>query len=342
MGNALRRLDRSPEALAAYREGTERFPADPFLRLRAACLLLALGQTGSAQALINPVASQWPRIRERMFILPQSIPNSADQSANPFHFPKIPAIDRAGVWLICADPVYIERHGVRLAQSIARSNPDQWHFHCHVIRTADTALPALALNKMSQTMNALTLSERVIAPWGDAGLPSTTPMPHSARKARYACERLLVLPGLLRQVKVPVLCTDIDLECLDSCSAWLSAQRPQNLALLGGKDPTVEPWETFNASVMLANPTSATVEALEVAGTLASTILANHPDPWFADQVALHRIWTELPSVRIDRLDAQLIDHHTPERPGGSPRFRTHHGSWAELQPSAGAPASGK
>jgi len=170
-----------------------------------------------------------------------------------------------------------------------------------------------------------------LAPWDDAATAGN-PLPDSHRKARYACERLLVLPGLLRQVSVPVLCSDIDLECLDSCAHWQGSARPAELALYGGGDAKTEPWETFNASLMLANPSPLAIQALQTAGQLAIEILECHPDPWFADQVALHRIATEEVDkgamIRVERLNAQLLDHHTPESAGGGPRFKTHHASW--------------
>jgi tetratricopeptide (TPR) repeat protein len=365
MGNALRRLGRFEEGLTAYRDGLARHPENPFLALRMANLLLALGRHRPAQALITPIAQRWPRIRERMFILPPDLPepDTASAQANAqaparrasaplptkrsfadrFVFPALPPIQRPGIWLICADPVYIERHGPRLVQSITASNPGLWHLHCHVIRTADAPLPTASMAQIAALAQACTFSERVLAPWDDAATAGN-PLPDSHRRARYACERLLVLPGLLRQVSVPVLCSDIDLECLDSCAHWQSSAKPTDLALYGGGDAKTEPWETFNASLMLANPSPVAIRALQTAGQLAIEILECHPDPWFADQVALHRIATEGVNegtqegatgittkdamIRVERLNAQLLDHHTPASAGGGPRFKTHHASW--------------
>jgi hypothetical protein len=311
LGNVRRFLHRYGAAEDAYLEGLQRFPGDPFLKLRLADLHLATYRLPQAHALLRQLQPLYPYARQMMFL----VPRDSGARVPPLMFPPLSCGDKPLVWLVAADPVYMERYATALADSV-RAATNRVHMHFHVLGDWQAPLAAATKRAIQAAAPGAVLSERQ--------LDLATAPPHW-RKALFASERFLILAELLEKYATPMLVTDIDVRCLKEPLELLERLGERELGYTNFKN-TLEAWERYAATALLVRPTPAAIEFFRnMAGLLLST-LDSHPQPWFNDQIALFRLIEEFPSqLRCAFLEHILTDTEPPSPKG---YFQILHGSW--------------
>lgn len=313
-GNALRQLHTYAEAESAYLQGLERVPDSPFLKLRLVDQWLMTYQHARAAQLLASLRARFPFALEMMFTLP--IPEDAAVPDNLF--PHLDPGDAEHIWFVAADPVYIQRYGPRLAKSVAavasRAGNSGLRLHVHVPREADCPVPLPTLQAMAALV-PVNITQRTL------DLSRVTP---NQRATIFACERFLFLAEMLAKYDRPMLLTDIDVECLQDPSALFAQMGDADI--VHTRFATVrDAWDRYPATVLLARPTPAAIAFFKKLSGMLLTLLRNHPQPWFADQIALFRLIEEgLTSAKLTCREHLMTDTDSPKA-----YFRILHGSWA-------------
>lgn len=311
-GNALRQLHRYDEAETAYLHGLDVYPDDPFLKFRLIDLWLMTYQYGRANELLTSLRARYPDALEMLFALP--VPDTA---IGPDKI--MPALDADGadfVWLVAADPVYLQRYGLRLAQGIARQRGETIvKLHVHVVTEPDKPAPTDVLEAMARLI-PLHVTQRQLDLSGASA---------NQRKALFASERFLFLAEMLAKYQRPLLVSDIDVECLQNPHVLFSRMGGADIAHT--RFSTVrDAWDRYPATVLLFQPTPAAISFCQRLSGMIITLLNNHRNPWFVDQVALFRlIEGGLTLAKLTYLEYLLTDTDSPKA-----YFRILHGSWQE------------
>lgn len=319
-GNALRSLHRYSQAEDAYLAGLHHQPDHPFLKFRLVDLWLMTHQHQRAKDLLVSLRSRYLQALEHLFALP--VPPDA-----PAPSPVFGELQTQGanmVWLVAADAVYIQRYGLRLAQGLhkllsnpnpsAGPNPPRITLHVHTVLDGTTPLPLEVLQAMAALvpMNA---TQRTIQLQGANA---------NQRKAFFASERFLFLHELLHKYNRPLLVTDIDVDPL---------KHPAGLfARMGDGDvghtrfgAIRDAWDRYPATALWFQPTPAAIQFGQSLSATILSLLAQHPEPWFVDQVALFRLIEEGQTpAKLTEQPWVLTDTESPEA-----FFRILHGSWA-------------
>lgn len=316
-GNALRQLHRYGEAESAYLEGLSTCPDNPFLKFRLIDMWLMTYQHARANDLLASLRSRYPYALEHLFALP--VPETAQAPGDVFT-----GLDAQGaelVWLVAADPVYIQRYGLRLAQGIAtllNAAPDspRIHLHVHGIVEAGTPLPMEVLQAMAGISPRLSLhfTQR------EVNLQGATP---NQRKAFFASERFLFLHELLQKYKRPMLVTDIDVDPMQHPAQLVRAVGDGDIGHT--RFGTVrDAWDRYPATALVFQPTEAAITFCQRLSATILSLLGQHPEPWFVDQVALFRlIEGGSTPAKLTYLPLILTDGDSPLA-----YFRILHGSW--------------
>ena len=309
-GNAYRQLHRYSDAESAYLEGIEHFPADPFLKFRLVDLCLMTYQLGRARALLAGLRASYPYALEMMFSLP--VPEAAIAPQNVL--PDLSAENAEFVWLVAADPVYAEKYAVKFARTVAAQTHGSAHVHFHVVRDADTPPPAAVIEAV-KALVPMVSTERTVP------LSGATP---NQRSALFASERFLFLAELLAKYNKPLLVTDIDVECLKNPAELFQRLGDGDIGLTRFR-VVRDAWDKYPATAIVIRPTSAAIEFFQKLSGMIITLLNNHPQPWFVDQVALYRLIEEgLTPAKVVLLEHILTD----TEPSAPAFFRILHGSW--------------
>lgn len=316
-GNALRQLHRYGEAESAYLEGLSTCPDNPFLKFRLIDLWLMTYQHSRAQELLASLRSRYPYALEHLFGLP--VPDTAQAPGDVFT-----GLDAQGaelVWLVAADPVYIQRYGLRLAQGIAKlldAAPDGPRIHLHVHGIVDTGSP-MPLDVL-QAMAGVSPRLSVHFTQREVNLQGATP---NQRKAFFASERFLFLHELLQKYRRPMVVTDIDVDPLRHPAELLRAMEGGDIGHT--RFGTVrDAWDQYPATALLFQPTEAAQQFCQRLSATILSLLGQHPDPWFVDQVALFRlIESGATPAKLTYLPLILTDSDSP-----AAYFRILHGSW--------------
>lgn len=311
-GNALRQLHRYGEAESAYLHGLECHPDNPFLKFRLVDLWLMTHQHGRANELLASLRNRYPHALEQLFALPVS-----DTAIGPDQ--ALPELDADGaefIWLVAADPVYLQRYGLRLVQGLTKQTGEsRVKLHAHVVTEPDNPAPTDVLQAMA-THVPLHITQRQLDLAGASA---------NQRKALFASERFLFLAEMLAKYQTPMLVTDIDVECLQNPRPLFDQMGDGDIGHT--RFATVrEAWDRYPATVLLFRPTPAAIAFCQRLSGMIITLLNSHPNPWFVDQVALFRlIEGGLTPARLSYLEYLLTDTASPQA-----YFRILHGSWQE------------
>ncbi len=317
-GNALRQLHRYGEAESAYLEGLSTCPDNPFLKFRLIDLWLMTYQHARANDLLASLRSRYPYALEHLFALP--VPETAQAPGDVFT--RLDAQGAELVWLVAADPVYIQRYGLRLAQGIAtllNAAPDspRIHLHVHGIVEAGTPLPMEVLQAMAGVSPRLSLhfTQR------EVNLQGATP---NQRKAFFASERFVFLHELLQKYNRPMLVTDIDVDPLQHPAELLSAMADGDIGHTRF-GIVRDAWDRYPATALVLQPSDAAITFCQRLSATILSLLSQHPEPWFVDQVALFRlIEGGNTPAKLTYLPLILTDSDSPVA-----YFRILHGSWS-------------
>jgi hypothetical protein len=312
-GNAYRQLHRYAEAERAYLQGLDVCVDDPFLKFRLVDLCLMTYQHDRAKQLLSSLRSRFPYAVEMLFHHP--VP---DEIQGPAHqLPDLKAEDANYVWLVAADPVYTERYGVRLANSIVTARQtmreqSQIYLHLHVVNQPDKPTPVDVINRMN-AMLPISSTQRTL------NLDAAT---DNQRSAVFASERFIFLAEILAKYNKPILVSDIDVECLQDPYPLFGKMGDADIGYT--RFHTVrDAWDKYPATVLLFKPTAAAIDFCKQLSGMIITLLNNHPHPWFVDQVALFRlIEGGLTPAKLVYLKHILTDTDSPNA-----YFRILHGS---------------
>lgn len=312
-GNALRQLHRHTEAESAYFEGLAACPDDPFLKFRLVDLWLMTYQHTRAEQLLASLRVRYPSAREMMFSLP--VPDSA---VGPDNFlPELSAEGYEMVWLVAADPVYLQRYGLRLANGIASLSEcgaaRKIKLHVHCVTEPGKPVPVDILQDMSALL-PLHVTQREL---------NMTGLSPNQRKAVFASERFLFLAEMLGKYQRPMLVTDIDVDLLKNPIELIEQMGDADVAHTRF-GIVREAWDRYPATALIFRPTEASIAFCKRLSGMIITLLNSHPNPWFVDQVSLFRlIEGGLTPARLACLELLLTDTDSPKA-----YFRILHGSW--------------
>lgn len=308
-GNAYRQLQRYAEADASYLAGIERFPGDPFLRFRLADLYLMTSRLDEARLLLEGLRSAYPYALEMMF----AIPVAKDASGTVIALPDLASGSADFIWLVAADPHYAERYAVKLAETVAAHTQGRAHMHIHVVRDPAMNMLSTILQRVRELVPCCS-TERLIS------LSGASP---NQRSALFASERFLLLAELLAKYNKPLLVTDIDIECLRDPYELFDRLKDGDIGLTKFREVR-DAWDRYPATAIVVHPTEASIAFFKQVSTMIVKLLTSHPNPWFADQIALFRLIEEgLTPVKWVCLEHILTDATSPQA-----FFRTLHGSW--------------
>jgi len=308
-GNALRQLRRYAEADSSYLEGIETCPGDPFLKFRLVDLCLMTYRIEQARQLLASLRNQYPYALEMMFILPVPPDSPGPQNV----LPALSAGQCEFVWVVAADPVYVERYAVRFATHVREQTAGKAHLHCHVIRDPDTPAPAMVIETL-QRLLPLCSTERMV-PLAKASA--------NQRKALFASERFFFVAELLEKYRKPLIVSDIDIDCLRNPFPLFDQLDGADIGLTRFGEIR-DAWDRYPATAIVVRPTEAAIEFFRRLSAMIIALLTVHPQPWFVDQIALYRLIEEgLTSAKHAYLDSILTDADSP-----SAYFRILHGSW--------------
>lgn len=317
-GNALRQLEQHEAAATAYQVGHIAESAFPFNTLRLADLWLATGKFRAAEALLHSLQPAYPGALEMLFLhAPAAPPNVAASSVVAALDPQ-KSSTQCLVWLIACDPVYLEKYGEQLLTSLmaAKVPTDAigiFKIHVHVVSDIASPAPMETLRRMHDVA-PFEVTRRTYALKGFTS---------AQRAALFACERFLVLPELLQRYQCPMLVTDVDVSC---------TRHPMGLLhYLDGTDVVMtrfrvvrEAWDLHSATFAMFNVSNAAQQFVARLRVIINHLLSNHPNPWFADQVALYRVLElERPPLSLGLLNGVISDE-----PDTNAFFTTLHGSW--------------
>lgn len=311
LGNASRYLHQYAEAENAYLEGIHRYPDDPFLKLRLANLYLATYRIEQAHRLLRILQADYSYAREMLFIAP------ANQQAqiSVESLPDLTAPGAQMVWLVAADPAYIEKYALRWASSVQKHAGQGLHLHLHVIAERNNELSKTTRHQL-QAIAGLTMTERMVDLSGASA---------NQRKALYSSERYLFLAEMLRKYAVPMVVSDIDVECVKDPRELLTRMGESDLGYTHFRN-TIEAWERYAATALIIKPTQASMNFFRKMADLLVTAINTHPQPWFIDQIALFRLIEEFPTgLRTAYLEHILTESNPPSKTG---YFKILHASW--------------
>ena len=315
-GNAYRQLHRYSEAECTYLQGLDVCVDDPFLKFRLVDLWLMTYQHDRAKQLLSSLRSRFPYAVEMLFQHPvlDGTQGPADQ------LPDLKAEVANYIWLVAADPVYTERYGERLANSIATARQtipelSQLYLHLHVVNQPDKPTPVDVINRMNALLPLIS-TQRTL------NLDAAT---ENQRSAVFASERFIFLAEILAKYNKPILVTDIDVECLQDPYPLFSKMGDADIGYT--RFHTVrDAWDKYPATVLLFKPTHAAIDLCKQLSGMIINLLKNHPHPWFVDQVALFRLIEEgLTPAKFVYLKHILTDTDSPNA-----YFRILHGSWTK------------
>lgn len=310
LGNAHRFLQHTAQAEEAYLAGIQRYPADPFLKLRLADLYLATYKIEPAHLLLKQLQLNFPYAREMLFIAPAHV-----RAKIPEVFPQIAVSEKAMVWLVAADPVYLQKYARPWLASVQQITGNALQLHIHAVGDHATRL---AEPLRSELIQNATLTERRV------DLQAASP---NQRKALFSCERFLFLAEMLEKYQKPILVTDIDVECVRDPRELLGRMGEADLGYTNFRN-TLEAWERYAATALIFRPTEAAIMFCRRLADLLVSALDSHAQPWFIDQIALFRLLEEFPmGVKTCFLE-NILTETTPPAPSGY--FRILHGSWTE------------
>ena len=310
LGNAHRFLHHTAQAEEAYLAGLHSYPADPFLKLRLADLYLATYKIEPAHLLLKQLQPNFPYAREMLFIAPAHV-----RAKIPEVFPQIAVSEKAMVWLVAADPAYLQKYARPWLASVQQITGNALQLHIHAVGDHATRL---AEPLRSELIQSATLTERRV------DLQAASP---NQRKALFSCERFLFLAEMLEKYQKPILVTDIDVECVRDPCELLGRMGDADLGYTNFRN-TLEAWERYAATALIFRPTEAAIAFCRRLADLLVSALDSHAQPWFIDQIALFRLLEEFPmGVKTCFLE-NILTETTPLAPSGY--FRILHGSWAE------------
>lgn len=317
IGNGLRQTGDIGLVESHFQSASKRFPDDPFIVQRLANVALIRRDFPLADEIMRRVSLFPLRTREELFL-----PAISDNDGGTYlPIPAPPDIKRNVVLAVAADPHYFNKYAEQLVNSVQKHNPDYFHFHIHIVRFPDDSVDSAILARVSEAAGSFCITERVL--------------PESHRKhaaTHFACERFLVLPGLLAAYQRPILTTDIDLICVNACDSVIQQSRQFDMGIIADFDERHEPWDQYWAGLVLVMPTS---EGERIAGRIAltiNTIMSSHHYPWFADQAALYRVLSEQDTDKLFLLDRELLKDSCGYQFGkpGETLFVVLHGSWTQ------------
>jgi hypothetical protein len=313
-GNAFRQMHRYHEAESTYLQGLSTCVNNPFLLFRLIDLWLITYQFDRAVRLLHHLRSSYPYALEQMFAIPVS---ASIDSLTSKVFNSLDASATDMIWLVAADPVYVQRYGLRLVQGIVKLTQtpisSKIKLHVHVISDGATTVPMSELQLMSSLM-PIHITHR------------TVNLEHSSlnqRKAIFASERFIVLHELLQTYNKPLLVTDIDVDPL---------QHPIKLFEQMGEGDigytrfgvVRDAWDLYPATALAFFPTQNAINFCKSLSAMIISLLNSHPNPWFVDQVALYRL------IEGGLTPAKFIflEHILNDSESSHAFFRILHGSW--------------
>lgn len=326
-GNALRQLHRYADAESAYLHGLDVCPDNPFLKFRLVDLWLMTYQLDRAKQMLASLRPSFGFALEMLFQIP--VPNEVAVSSS-----QLPALDpgeRDYVWVVAADPVYIERYAQGWARSVAdtldkgeNSKPLRKPLlHVHVLHpNGATGTDSGTDSRLAACLSAIANLLPTKATQRSLDLSQASP---NQRKAVFASERFLFLAEMLTKYQRPILVTDIDVECIQDPSNLFERMEGADIGYT--RFTTVrDAWDKYPATALLFKPTEAAIGFCRHLAAMMTVLIQQHPQPWFVDQVALYRMIEEGRSAaKLILLENILTDSESPVA-----CFRTLHGSWSE------------
>lgn len=326
-GNALRQLHRYAEAESAYLHGLDVCPDNPLLKFRLVDLWLLTYQLDRAKQMLACLRPRFGYALEMLF----QIPVSSELAVSNSQLPSLDPGECDYVWLVAADPVYVERYAQGWARSVAdtlgevasRKLLRQPLLHVHVLHPTGSAQTNAGTDgNLAACLSTIATLLPIKATQRRLDLCQAT---SNQRKAVFASERFLFLAEMLSKYQRPILVTDIDVECIRDPSSLFDK--------MGGADIghtrfTVvrDAWDKYPATALLFMPTEAAIGFCRHLAAMITVLIQQHPQPWFVDQVALYRM------IEEGRSDAKLVLLESVLTDSDSPLayFRTLHGSWSE------------
>jgi hypothetical protein len=278
-GNALRQLQRYSESEKAYNEGIALFPENPFLKFRLVDLYLITRQLQSAKDLLLSLRDKYPFALEMMFTFPTS---SSVNSYQGNFFPKLSANDFSMVWMVSADPIYINKYALEFARSISINKNCNLLLHIHIIRDHQSVTNYIILDEIKKII-PLVISERIV------DLKNLT---NNQKSAIFASERFLIISELLIKYKKPILVTDIDVQCL-KCPMLIFNQIIGHDIGITKFNSMVEAWDLYPATCIFFKPTIDSINFSQRLAELIVMLINTNIRPWFVDQISLYRIIEE-------------------------------------------------
>lgn len=185
------------------------------------------------------------------------------------------------------DHKYFNEHAPAFVQSADKANVKA--IHIHVVN------PLMETFALATLLNSLTKA-RITYTFHD------TPVPDAYEKARtlYACTRFLVLPQIVRTAK-KVLTLDID------CMVMQPFEFPNTPVGYFPREPIGSgDWETEGTKVA-AGAVYVTENALQVCDAIHEQI-QKVPLRWFADQIVLNAVMSQVPEEAVTKFDGQFMD----------------------------------
>ena len=185
------------------------------------------------------------------------------------------------------DDKYFAEHAPAFVNSADKANVKA--IHLHVIN------PKMKTFALASILNATTKS-RVTYTFHDAEVPDAS----EKRRTLYACIRFLVLPQLVRTAK-KVLTLDID------CMVMQPFDFPATPVGYFPREPIgSNEWETEGTKVA-AGAVYITENALQVCDAIHEQI-KTVPLRWFADQLVLNAVMSQVPEEAVTKFDGQFMD----------------------------------
>jgi hypothetical protein len=313
-GNALRQLHKYADAESAYLQGLTFSPDNPFLKFRLVDLWLITYQHARANQMLASLKSRYLYALEMLFALP--VPDDIQGPDN--QLPPLDPGEAEIIWLVAADPVYLQRYGVRLAKTVAnplvsRQSSARVRLHVHVIKGTDCATPIETLQAMAAVV-PINITQRTL---------DLSSFSSNRRAALFSCERFLFLAEMITKYNTPLLVTDIDIECLND--PYVIFEKMNDADIAYSKFGIVrDAWDLYPATALFVKPTEATIYFFKRLSGMLIHLLDNHPRPWFVDQISLFRlIENGLTPAKFAYFEQILTDTNSPNA-----YFQILHGSW--------------
>lgn len=182
------------------------------------------------------------------------------------------------VVLVCSDSGYLLKYGFNFVNSFERNASGGKLLHLHVVDPEKESMAML--EKIRKELRPVSLAVTVSAsPPGVRG--------GVRRNVYYSCSRFLLLPQLLAQYAVPIVCIDVDAiveNSLDGAVDWASRFD----VALARREPLHSPWLDISAGLVVANPSVASGSYFERVRNYLLDFMERDAMPWHVDQAALY------------------------------------------------------